>query len=323
MHLMRLLRGLAARGWAVTLATPAEGPLRSQAREAGWATEELALGGLGPGQGARAVLSWPRARRVARGADVLYLGGGVCGRLLPALAGLGPRPRIVLHIHDMVAGVPRPWHRADLVLADSKAVADRLPGLPVEVVYGPVELDPPESPAPWTTDGGPVVGYVGRVEPRKGVIDLVRAAPLIRRVAPEVRVMIVGDDPYGSDPAYTREILSSPEVEHHGWVENAPGLMRHLDVLVLPSHEEPFGTVLAEAMAVGTPVVATRVDGLPEVVRDGVTGRLVAPGDPPALAEAVLEVLAHREEFGRAARQEARRFDAGTYVAAVEALIAA
>ena len=60
--------------------------------------------------------------------------------------------------------------------------------------------------------------------------------------------------------------------------------MRHLDVLVLPSYEEPFGTVLAEAMAVGTPVVATHVDGLPEVVQDGVTGRLVAPGDPGALA---------------------------------------
>ena len=60
--------------------------------------------------------------------------------------------------------------------------------------------------------------------------------------------------------------------------------MRHLDVLVLPSHQEPFGTVLAEAMAVGTPVVATRVGGLAEVVQDGVTGRLVAPGDPAALA---------------------------------------
>ena len=52
--------------------------------------------------------------------------------------------------------------------------------------------------------------------------------------------------------------------------------MRHLDVLVLPSRQEPFGTVLAEAMMAGTPVVATRVGGLAEVVHDGVTGRLVA-----------------------------------------------
>ena len=78
--------------------------------------------------------------------------------------------------------------------------------------------------------------------------------------------------------------------------------MRHLDVLVLPSYQEPFGTVLAEAMAVGTPVVATRVGGLPEVVDDGVTGRLVAPGRPGRLAAAVLEVLAHRDADGRRRR---------------------
>ena len=115
-------------------------------------------------------------------------------------------------------------------------------------------------------------------------------------------MVVIGDDPYATDPAYTRAVTGSPEIEHFPWVENAPGLMRHLDVLVLPSHQEPFGTVLAEAMAVGTPVVATRVGGLPEVVDDGVTGRLVAPGDPAQLAAAVLEVLARREEMGAAAR---------------------
>ena len=78
--------------------------------------------------------------------------------------------------------------------------------------------------------------------------------------------------------------------------------MRHLDVLVVPSREEPFGTVLAEAMAVGTPVVATRVGGLPEVVEDGETGVLVEPGDPAALAAGVLEVLDRRAEMGAAAR---------------------
>ena len=88
----------------------------------------------------------------------------------------------------------------------------------------------------------------------------------------------------------------------------AAGLMRHLDVLVLPSRQEPFGTVLAEAMMAGTPVVATRVGGLSEVVRDGLTGRLVAPGDPAALAAGVLDVLAHRDTMGAAAAGHARRF---------------
>jgi glycosyltransferase involved in cell wall biosynthesis len=104
-------------------------------------------------------------------------------------------------------------------------------------------------------------------------------------------------------------------------VANAPGLMRHLDVLVLPSYQEPFGTVLAEAMAVGVPVVATRVGGLPEVVDDGVTGRLTTPGDPDALAAAVLDVLAHRDRMGAAARERAQRFDADAYAERVERLI--
>jgi glycosyltransferase involved in cell wall biosynthesis len=79
--------------------------------------------------------------------------------------------------------------------------------------------------------------------------------------------------------------------------------------------------VLAEAMAVGTPVVATRVGGLAEVVDDGVTGRLVAPGDPAALAAAVLEVLRGRDAMGAAARERARRFDGERYAAHVERLL--
>jgi glycosyltransferase involved in cell wall biosynthesis len=99
--------------------------------------------------------------------------------------------------------------------------------------------------------------------------------------------------------------------------------MRHLDVLVLPSREEPFGTVLAEAMAVGTPVVATRVDGLPEVVRDGVTGRLVEPGDIGGLTAAVLDVLHHRQPMSDAARTHAARFATPAYVERIERLLLA
>ncbi len=215
------------------------------------------------------------------------------------------------------------WQLADVVLAASGAVGERLGPLSAHVVYGPVDPDPPAVAPPWTADGAPVVGFVGRIEPRKGTLDLVRAAPAIRAVLPDARVVVVGDDPYGTDPAYTATVTASREVEHHGWVPNAPGLMRHFDVLVLPSHEEPFGTVLAEAMAVGTPVVATRVGGLAEVVDDGVTGRLVAPGDPAQLAAAVLEVLRDRERMGAAARERARRFDASRYAERVERLLAA
>jgi glycosyltransferase involved in cell wall biosynthesis len=317
--LLRLLHRLRARGWEVALTTPGKGSLRDSALAAGYAWWPLPLGGLAAGTGARAVAGWPRLRRAIGRGDVVYLNGAVCGRMLPAL--IGAPVRRVLHVHDIVGRVPPFWRTANVVLAASGAVADRLGGLGADVVYAPVDPDPPCVDAPWPAEGGPVIGFIGRIEPRKGTLDLVRAAPAIRAGAPGARVVVIGDDPYRTDPAYTAAVLASPDVEHHGWVANAPGLMRHLDVLVLPSYQEPFGTVLAEAMAVGTPVVATRVGGLAEVVEDGVCGRLVAPGDPPALAAAVLEVLGDRDRMGAAAREHARRFDADGYAEHVERLI--
>jgi glycosyltransferase involved in cell wall biosynthesis len=297
--LSRLARRLEQRGWDVTVTTPHGDP-------------SLAVGGLGRGQGMRALLSWPRARRLARGADVVYLNGGVPGRLLPALRG----SRTVLHVHDLVERVPRFWRHADVVLADSQAVAERLSGLDAHVVGCPVELDPPVVAAPWDNGGQPVVGFVGRIEPRKGPLTLVQAAPAI-----SARVVVVGDDPYGSDPAHLAAVRASTAVEHYGWAAEGAGLMRHLDVLVVPSVQEPFGTVAAEAMAVGTPVVAAATGGLVDVVEDGKTGRLFPPGDAEALSDAVNEVLARREEMGAAARERAQRYGADAYADRVENLI--
>jgi len=317
--LLRLARRLLARGHELTLATPAPGPLD----DAGMPVVRLVLGGLDRGAGARAVASWPRARRLAVQADLVYLNGTVCGRLLPALAGR----RSVLHVHDIVDRVPRIWSLANAVLADSGAVAARLrPRLDAHVVYCPVELDVADVPAPWPPDAdparpGPVVGFVGRIEPRKGPLDLARAATAIRAGAPGARIVLVGDDPYDSAPEYAAQVRAAAGIEHVPWVADGAAVMRHLDVLVAPSRQEPFGTVLAEAMAAGTPVVATRVGGLAEVVADGETGRLVEPGRPDELAAAVLEVLGRRAQMGAAARQRAQRFGADAYADRVEAIL--
>ena len=312
--LLRLTARLRERDWEVTLTSPREGPLS----EAGYPWLRLDVGGLGAGEGARAVASWPRALRLAQRFDVVYLNSTVCGRLLPALRGV----RSVLHVHDIVDRVPRHWAQADVVLADSQAVADRLDGLDAHVVYCPVELDPPAVDAPWEhANGGPVVGFVGRIEPRKGVLDLIAAAPAIRAASPGAEVVIVGDDPWDAFPDYLAQVRAARDVVHVPWHDNARGLMRHFDVLVAPSHQEPFGTVISEAMAVGTPVVATRVGGLAEVVDDGVTGLLVEPGEPDALAAAVLDVLGRRDAMSAAARQAAQRFGADAYAERVDALI--
>jgi len=293
--LLRLAPRLIARGHEVTLATPAPGPLD----HAGLPVVRIDVGGMQSGAGAAAVRSFPRVRRLARDFDLVYLNGTVSGRLLPALASR----RTVLHVHDIVDRVPRHWKLADAVLADSAAVAERLPGLNAHVVYCPVELDVPDAPAPWPArNGGPVVGFVGRLEPRKGPLDLAQAASAIRAGAPGARIVLVGDDPYDSAPEYAARVRGAAGIEHVPWVADGAAVMRHLDVLVAPSRQEPFGTVLAEAMAAGTPVVATRVGGLAEVVADGVTGRLVEPGQPDELAAAVLEVLARRRPSARAGR---------------------
>ncbi len=316
--LLRMLPRLRDRGWQVTLTTPGDGSLARAARARGLRTERLPLGALAAGGGARAVAAWPRARRLSAAHDVTYLNGTVCGRLLPALRGR----RTVLHVHDLVERVPPFWRAADVILADSRAAAARLRGLAgrAHVVGCPIEPDPAPTPPPWRSDGRPIAGYVGRIEPRKGVLDLAAAAPAL--AAEGVRVVIAGDDPFGADPGYLARVDSSPGVERHPWVDDADGLMGALDVLVLPSRAEPFGTVLAEAMNAGTPVVATRVGGLAEVVEDGVTGRLVEPGDPAALAAAVLEVLARREEMGAAGRERATRWHADAYADRVAELIA-
>ncbi len=318
--LLRLLPRLRHAGWEITLTTPGDGPVARAASARGLRCARLAVGGLERRRGAAAFGAFPRAHRLAGDHDVTYLNGGVCGRLLPAV----PRGhRALLHVHDMVDRVPSHWRRADVVLADSCAVADRLASLGdrVHVVGCPIEPEPRPVTPPWEPDGRPVVGYVGRIERRKGVLDLVEAAPAITRAG--ARVVLVGDDPYASDPEYADQVRSSPAVEHYGWVKGASGLMSALDVLVLPSRQEPFGTVLAEAMNAGTPVVATRVGGLAEVVEDGVTGRLVAPGDPAALAAAVLEVLDRHEAFGAAGRERAKRWHADVYAQRVMGLLAA
>jgi glycosyltransferase involved in cell wall biosynthesis len=312
--LLRLLSRLRDRGWEITLTTPGDGPVRDAGSRLGLRCQHLDPGGLARGAGAAAVRSWPAARRLAAAHDVVYLNGTVCGRLLPALP---RRARRVLHVHDIVTRAPRWWGMADVVLADSQAVADELAPLAAHVVGCPIEPDPTAVDAPWPPGEQPVVGYLGRIEPRKGVLDLARAAP---RVA--ARVVVVGNDPFAADRAYVDEVDRAPGIERYDWVDDAAGLMGALDVLVLPSHQEPFGTVLAEAMNAGTPVVATRVGGIPEVVEDGVSGRLAPPGDPEALAAAIAEVLARRSEMGAAGPARARRWHADAYADRVAELIA-
>jgi glycosyltransferase involved in cell wall biosynthesis len=227
----------------------------------------------------------------------------------------------------MVTRVPRFWGAADALLADSAACAAPVAqGLHrgVGVTGCPVDLDPPRVAPPWTPDGRPVVAFVGRIEPRKGPLDLVVAAEAVRVVVPDARVVVVGDDAYDADPRYARLVdrrADAARVERWPWQSGGPGLLRHVDVLVVPSDREPFGTVAAEALAVGVPVVAGAVDGLVEVVRDGVTGRLVPPHDPLALAHGIIWALQNGPLLREACVEAARRWSLQAVTDRIEAAL--
>ena len=147
---------------------------------------------------------------------------------------------------------------------------------------------------------GPVVGAVSRLHRQKGVIYLLRAAPEILRRRPEARIVVAGGGPLeGELRRLVTRLGQDRRVLLLGERSDARDLLALFDVLVLPSLWEGLPLVLLEAAMLGKPIVATDIDGVREVVRDGETGLLVPPARPDALAAAVVGLL---DDPGLAAR---------------------
>jgi phosphatidyl-myo-inositol alpha-mannosyltransferase len=143
---------------------------------------------------------------------------------------------------------------------------------------------------------GPVLLFVGRLEERKGLEHLVRAFPILKTTRPDLRLVVVGEGPERDRVQSLLPPSLRVDVDFLGRVDagDLPALYAACDVFVAPSlGGESFGIVLIEAMAAGAPVVASDIPGYASVVTDGVTGRLVPPGDPRALAEALEALLAN------------------------------
>ena len=141
-------------------------------------------------------------------------------------------------------------------------------------------------------DGVPVVTQIGNFKPQKAPLDFVRAAATVAEKLPDVRFVMVGDGPLRGDAeALAAELGIADRTIFSGWWRDVPGLLAATTVSVLSSIHEGLPCSVVESLAAGVPVVATAVDGTPEVIRPGVNGELVDPGDPASLADAILGIL--------------------------------
>jgi glycosyltransferase involved in cell wall biosynthesis len=148
-------------------------------------------------------------------------------------------------------------------------------------------------------ESGPIIGAVGRVTSAKGFQLLIKATPSILREMPNAKVSIVGKD-FGYLPELerlTEEIGVSHSVSFLGELsdEQLKEFYRVCSLIVVPSLHEAFGIVALEAMASGTPLVASDMGGLAEIIKDGTNGLLFKSGDSNALADAVISLLKHPE----------------------------
>lgn len=194
------------------------------------------------------------------------------------------------------------------VAAVSDTVRDRLvsSGVPAEkvrVIDNGIDCDEfARARAPRAPRAAAVVGCVGRLVPQKNPEAFMAAARDVIARMPGTRFVYIGEGPEREKLERLRAAWGLEEsVEFLGFQSDMAAAYGSLDVFVLPSRTEGLPMAILEAMAAGTPVIATRVGGVPRVVADGETGMLVEPGDQEALNGAILRLLADRELAARLA----------------------
>jgi glycosyltransferase involved in cell wall biosynthesis len=155
------------------------------------------------------------------------------------------------------------------------------------------------------SDGEYVAGYVGRLSAEKGVQYLIEAASILKGKGAQFRMLIIGDGPKRKElENLTVEKGLAREHMFVGFQNDIENWLPVLDVFVLPSLTEGTPMALLEAMAIGLPVIASDVGGVPELVENGVSGFLIPPGDSAALAEKLSTLCRNRsvrETLGQAA----------------------
>lgn len=261
---------------------------------------------------------------------------GIIGRFAARLA---DTPVVIHEIHgDPIAADRNSLLNATIVRLEQLAAAnstalivksehirqiylDRGIGTPEQyhTIYHGVDLDRFRKAKPTRGSDIPTLLFVGRLTDGKGLFDLLDATERLQQ-STELELLVAGNGPLSDTLAERVESQGLADaVMLLGYREDISQLMASADVLVLPSYREGTPRVITEALAAGTPVVATDIAGIPEQVEDGATGYLVEPGDIQALTDRLYRLLTEKKtqrEMGNRAARSVEKFDIETAKAA-------
>lgn len=340
-------RALAARGHAVTVFHGQDGALRSAYESAGVALEGPFSFGFSPSRALRDLRAFLPAARRARllAPDVLWLQRPEHLIWAQSVAAYARTP-IVCHLHHL----PNP-RAADLARGVSHfiAVSDFMRDVWIRKGIDPARVTRvhnavPEGTYPFADDSArrtarvrlglpqhaDLVLYYGRVVREKGVLTLLEAFHALRRRGREEAVLVlVGSPDPRADPDLAPALARLDEVRDYRWYpaqDDVVPFLHAADVVVAPSWvEEAFCRVVLEGMATGRPVVASRIGGVPEILRGRFAEHLVEPRDAAELSDRLESLLgwrSHRPGLARECAHWARsEFDFSTHVTALERVL--
>lgn len=342
---------------------PADGPLADMAAEAGMAVHTVAnldarftwrpAAFIRYGKSFVEVITEFRRKIVELNPDLIHANSIRAG-LVATGATLGLKMKVVWHLHDLLPRHPlssvirtvAALSKRSRMIAVSQAVSKNFcghlsPSLKnrTTVILNAIDLKhfcaisdnraEVRSSLSLANDDF-AIGIVGQLTPRKGQMELLQAFEKLSRKVPRAVLVIAGAAIFNRDFEYEQSLHSTVQglgiadrVKMLGARKDVPEIMRALDLLVVNSRREPFGLVASEAMACGTPVLATDRDGLPEIIDHQRNGWLCPFGDQQALVDA-LAFLAERPDVRRtlavAAREDvAQRFTLERYMKELQA----